>query len=151
MKGKNLKNVVISHFHTLNGKIFCRDEESIFLGLEPSDTDSLVGISDEIKNDFDMYYYNIERATVGDVFRGPKLKSIYADLEIKKLIDYIWFNTKLDLNFNTIYQYLQDKQLTDKYWGNTQHEWYSLITDYLAKIEIIHVESTTLAAESQTD
>ena len=49
------------------------------------------------------------------------------------------------------YQYLQDKQLTDKYWGNTQHEWYSLITDYLAKIEIIHVGSTTLAAESQTD
>lgn len=146
-KKKDLRKIVISHFYALNGKIFGRDAESIFLGLDSSDIDSFVRIYDEIKNDFDIYYYNIKNATVGDMFNVPKLKSIYEDFAIKNLIDDLWYKTKIGMDFNSVYQYLQDKHLTDKYWGSTQHEWYVLINKYLDDLQSVNLIQ---AAESPT-
>lgn len=130
--GKVLQNIINNHFRLLLGKIYAYDEGSVILGLEPDDVNSLVGINDAVKLDFDIYEYDILKAEVGDLFTGPKLPSIYADMQVFEIYK-AWCNNSQSLGITDemrgeLREIIQER-FGEKYWGMKVGDWFRLVKD----------------------
>lgn len=130
-RGKNLQDIINNNLRLLLGKIYAYEKEkSVILGLEPDDVDSLVEITNAVKLECDVYEYDILRAEEGASFTGPKLPSIYADMQVfdvyKTLSKMYPSDSMIDEFRRELKTKIQEK-VGNKYWGMKPGDWDRLV------------------------
>ena len=134
-KKKKPFNVLIDpYFRLLLGKAISYDENTLIIGLEPDDIGVIVDIQNKTKLDFDMFEYNLLDVKEGSQFDGPKLPSIYADMEVYKACKAFGqtithMGDFTDGERGNLKQLLVDNY-SEKYFGMKPGDWDKIVRDY---------------------
>lgn len=136
-KGVSLKNAIYKHFRLLNGKIFARDNDSVFLGVEPADIDSLASIVLDTQKDFEIYHYDIETCKIGNLYEGPKLPSIELDFKAEELIKELLKNGK-NMTVESMIPFIMESAIQMKYWGMNQFTWRNVLNKYMKRSKAVY-------------
>ncbi len=123
-----------SYFRLLLGKAISYDENSLIVGLEPDDIGAIVKIYDNIKVDFKMVEYDLLNSTEGNTYSGPKLQSVFADMEVFNACK-AFGQTITHMGDFTDSERVYLKQLlvdnfSGKYFGMTPGDWEKIVRDY---------------------